>query len=129
VGKLYRERYRLSHFGRGGFVRLARAAQVPIVPVAIVGAEEIHPLLGKMTKVARPLGLPYIPITPTFPLLGPLGLLPMPTKWSIQIGAAIKPPTLEEPEEKTLETAEAVRRRVDQMIADLLVRRRSIIFG
>ena len=83
VGKLYRERYRLSHFGRGGFVRLAREAKVPIIPVAIVGAEEIHPLLGRMTRLAKPFGLPYIPITPTFPLLGPLGLLPVPTKWSI----------------------------------------------
>jgi len=129
VGKLYRERYRLSHFGRGGFVRLARQAQVKIVPVAIVGAEEIHPLLGKMTRVARPLGLPYIPITPTFPLLGPLGLLPMPTKWSIQIGAPIVPPATDATAENTLEIAETVRRRVDQMIADLLVRRRSIIFG
>jgi len=49
---------------------------VPIIPVAIVGAEEIHPVLGKVTKLAQPLGLPYIPITPTFPLLGPFGLLP-----------------------------------------------------
>jgi 1-acyl-sn-glycerol-3-phosphate acyltransferase len=129
VGKLYRERYRLSHFGRGGFVRLAREAQVPIIPVAVVGAEEIHPLLGKMTRLARPFGLPYIPITPTFPLLGPLGLLPMPTKWSIQIGAPIAAPTADDSHDRTLEIAEAVRRRVDQMIADLLVRRRSIIFG
>ena len=93
VGKLYRERYRLSHFGRGGFVRLAREAKVPIIPVAIVGAEEIHPLLGRMTRLAKPLGLPYIPITPTFPLLGPLGLLPMPTKWSMKIGTPIEVPS------------------------------------
>jgi 1-acyl-sn-glycerol-3-phosphate acyltransferase len=76
VGKPYRERYRLTYFGRSGFVRLARATGVPVVPVAIVGAEEIHPVLGKLTRIAQPLGLPYIPITPTFPLLGPLGLLP-----------------------------------------------------
>jgi 1-acyl-sn-glycerol-3-phosphate acyltransferase len=68
-------------------VRLARTAQVPIIPVAIVGAEETHPVLAKLTRLAAPLGLPYIPITPTFPLLGPLGLLPVPTKWSIKIGA------------------------------------------
>jgi 1-acyl-sn-glycerol-3-phosphate acyltransferase len=129
VGKLYRERYRLSHFGRGGFVRLARQAGVPIVPVAIVGAEEIHPVLGRMTRIAKPLGLPYIPITPTFPLLGPLGLLPVPTKWSIQIGPAVEVPKSNGSDEDTLEVAETVRRRVDQMIADLLVQRRSIIFG
>ena len=129
VGKLYRERYRLSHFGRGGFVRLAREANVPIIPVAIVGAEEIHPLLGRMTRLAKPLGLPYIPITPTFPLLGPLGLLPVPTKWSIKIGAPIQVPAAEESAQDTLEIAETVRRRLDQMIADLLIQRRSIIFG
>lgn len=129
VGKLYRERYRLSHFGRGGFVRLARQANVPILPVAIVGAEEIHPLLGRITTLAKPLGLPYIPITPTFPLLGPLGLLPVPSKWSIQIGPPIAVPKQGDDTDGTLEVAEAVRRRVDQMIAELLVQRRSVIFG
>jgi 1-acyl-sn-glycerol-3-phosphate acyltransferase len=129
VGKLYRERYRLSHFGRGGFVRLAREAKVPIIPVAIVGAEEIHPLLGRMTRLAKPLGLPYIPITPTFPLLGPLGLLPVPTKWSIRIGEPLEIPPADESGQDTLEIAETVRRRLDQMIADLLIQRRSIIFG
>jgi len=57
--------------------------------VAIVGAEEIHPVIGKITRFAEPLGIPYIPITPTFPWLGPLGLLPVPTKWTIQIGTPI----------------------------------------
>jgi 1-acyl-sn-glycerol-3-phosphate acyltransferase len=129
VGKPYRDRYRLSHFGRGGFVRLARTAGVPIVPVAIVGAEEIHPVVAKLTWLAQPLGLPYIPITPTFPLLGPLGLLPVPTKWSIQIGEPIEVPPVSSEKEDSLVLAEAVRQRVDQMIANLLVRRRSILFG
>jgi 1-acyl-sn-glycerol-3-phosphate acyltransferase len=129
VGKLFRERYRLAHFGRGGFVRLARLAGVPIIPVAIIGAEEIHPVLGKVIKLAQPLGLPYIPITPTFPLLGPLGLLPVPTKWSIQVGEPISVPPADTNRDDTIEIAEAVRRRMDQMIADLLVRRRSVLFG
>jgi 1-acyl-sn-glycerol-3-phosphate acyltransferase len=129
VGKLYRDRYRLAHFGRGGFVRLACRAQAPILPVAIVGAEEIHPVLGKLTRVAHPLGLPYIPITPTFPLLGPLGLLPLPTKWSIQIGAPVQVPAGPAKAATVLEIAETVRSRIDQMIADRLIRRRSIIFG
>ncbi len=129
VGKLYRERYRLTHFGRGGFVRLARTAGVPIIPVAIIGAEEIHPVLRKVTTLARPLGLPYIPITPTFPLLGPLGLLPVPTKWSIQFGAPITLPPAVEGKDDTLEAAEAVRGKLDEMITDLLVHRKSIIFG
>jgi 1-acyl-sn-glycerol-3-phosphate acyltransferase len=128
VGKLYRERYRLARFGRGGFVRLAREAQVPLLPVAIVGAEEIHPVIGKITRFAEPLGIPYIPITPTFPWLGPLGLLPVPTKWTIQIGAPIAPPPLGD-EEATPRVAETVRRTIDGMIADLLSQRRSILFG
>jgi 1-acyl-sn-glycerol-3-phosphate acyltransferase len=128
VGKLYRERYRLARFGRGGFVRLARQAQVPLVPVAIVGAEEIHPVIGKLTRLAEPLGLPYIPITPTFPWLGPLGLLPVPTKWTIQIGAPVAPPAVGDDAETT-RVAEAVRTAIDGMIADLLAQRRSILFG
>jgi 1-acyl-sn-glycerol-3-phosphate acyltransferase len=128
VGKLYRERYRLARFGRGGFVRLAREAQVPLLPVAIVGAEEIHPVIGKITRFAEPLGIPYIPITPTFPWLGPLGLLPVPTKWTIQIGRPIAPPKPGD-EEGTTRAAEDVRRAIDGMIADLLAQRRSILFG
>lgn len=130
VGKLYRERYRLSNFGRGGFVRLAREASVPIIPAAIVGAEEIHPVIGKLTRVAQPLGIPYIPITPTFPWLGPLGLLPLPTKWTIQIGTPITlPAALGSDDDAILEAAETVRQRLDRMIAEILVSRRSIFFG
>jgi 1-acyl-sn-glycerol-3-phosphate acyltransferase len=128
VGKLYRERYRMARFGRGGFVRLARQAQVPLLPVAIVGAEEIHPVIGKLTRLAEPLGLPYIPITPTFPWLGPLGLLPVPTKWTIQIGAPIAPPAIGD-DAGTARVAEAVRTTIDGMIADQLAQRRSILFG
>ena len=128
VGKLYRERYRLARFGRGGFVRLAREARVPLLPVAIVGAEEIHPVIGKITRFAEPLGIPYIPITPTFPWLGPLGLLPVPTKWTIQIGAPIAPPQPGD-EDGTPRVAERVRSVIDGMIADLLAQRRSILFG
>ena len=129
VGKLYRERYRLTHFGRGGFVRLARTANVPVIPVAIVGAEETHPVLGKLTAVARPFGLPYIPITPTFPWLGPLGLLPVPTKWTIEIGEPMLFPPGAGSKEETLEMAETVRSKLDHMIAALLASRRSVIFG
>ena len=128
VGKMYRERYRLARFGRGGFVRLARQAQVPLLPVAVVGAEEIHPVIGKITRFEKPLGIPYIPITPTFPWLGPLGLLPVPTKWTIQIGPPIAPPSQND-EEGTARVAELVRSTIDTMIADLLAQRRSILFG
>jgi 1-acyl-sn-glycerol-3-phosphate acyltransferase len=128
VGKMYRERYRLSRFGRGGFARLARQAHVPMIPIAIVGAEEIHPVVGKITALSAPLGIPYIPITPTFPWLGPLGLLPVPTKWTIQIGTPIPAPA-EGDFQGTTVAAEQVRASIDTMIADLLVRRRSILFG
>jgi 1-acyl-sn-glycerol-3-phosphate acyltransferase len=129
VGKLYRERYRLTYFGRGGFVRLARTADVPVIPVAIVGAEETHPVLAKLVRVAQPFGLPYIPITPTFPLLGPLGLLPVPTKWTIQIAEPIRFAPGTGSKEETLELAETVRSKLDHMIAELLATRRSILFG
>ena len=130
VGKMYRERYRLARFGRGGFARLARQAQVPLLPVAIVGAEEIHPIVGKITSLAAPLGIPYIPITPTFPWLGPLGLLPVPTKWTIQIGAPIPPPPpVADDPDGTTRKAEEVRSAIDTMIAALLAQRRSVIFG
>lgn len=128
VGKLYRERYRLSRFGRGGFARLARKAGVPMIPVAIVGAEEIHPVIGKLTALSAPLGLPYIPITPTFPWLGPFGLLPVPTKWTIQIGEPIAAPA-EDDLQGTVRAAEDVRSAIDLMISDLLAQRRSILFG
>ena len=92
IGKLYKHRYRLQRFGRGGAVRLAMRAGAPIVPVSIVGAEESMPLLSKVTWLARPLGLPYIPVTPTLPLLGPLGMIPYPTKWYIDFGEAVDIP-------------------------------------
>lgn len=129
VGKLFRERYRLERFGRGGFVRLALQGQVPIIPVAIVGAEEIHPVLAKLTTLAEPLGIPYIPITPTFPLLGPLGLLPLPTKWTIQIGAPIFVPAGDDVPTIIADTAEQVRGVIDRMISAILTHRRSIFFG
>ena len=97
-----------------------------MIPVAIVGAEEIHPVVGKVTALSAPLGLPYIPITPTFPWLGPLGLLPVPTKWTIQIGEPIPPPR---DAQETARAAEAVRSAIDLMISDLLAQRRSILFG
>ena len=89
AAKVFRDRYRVKRFGRGGVVRVALETGVPLVPVGIVGAEEAHPLLFKWTTPARSLGLPFLPVTPTFPLLGPLGGVPLPTKWVIRIGAPI----------------------------------------
>lgn len=89
MGKLWKDRYQLQRFGRGGFVRLALRTQTPIIPVAIVGAEEATPMLGKITWFAKNVGLPWVPVTPTFPLLGPAGLLPLPSKWRIEFGKPI----------------------------------------
>ncbi|HEX8488342.1 MAG TPA: lysophospholipid acyltransferase family protein [Propionibacteriaceae bacterium] len=89
LGKSYTDRYQLQRFGRGGFVSAAVRAQVPIIPVSIVGSEEIYPLLMKVPVLARALGVPYFPVTPLFPWLGPLGLVPLPSKWIIEFGEAI----------------------------------------
>jgi 1-acyl-sn-glycerol-3-phosphate acyltransferase len=84
TGKPFSERYRLQRFGRGGFARTAVSAGVPIIPCAIVGAEEIYPMLGNARRAARLLGLPYFPVTPLFPWLGPLGAVPLPSRWIIE---------------------------------------------
>ncbi|GIH76320.1 glycerol acyltransferase [Planobispora longispora] len=90
VGKPFSERYKLQRFGRGGFVASAIRAGVPIVPCAIVGAEEIYPKIGDLRFLARALGLPYLPITPLFPWFGLLGLVPLPSKWLIGFGEPIR---------------------------------------
>jgi 1-acyl-sn-glycerol-3-phosphate acyltransferase len=84
LGKPYRERYQLQRFGRGGFVQVALRTGSPIVPVAVVGSEEIYPMLANLRRLARLLGFPYFPVTPTFPALGPLGAIPLPSKWLIE---------------------------------------------
>lgn len=127
VGKPFSERYRLQRFGRGGFVATALRARVPIVPTAIVGAEEIYPKLADLRPVARLLGLPYFPVTPTFPWLGPLGVVPLPSKWMIQIGEPI-PVDDYDPEQAddpmtVYELTDRVRETIQQMVYDLLLRR------
>jgi 1-acyl-sn-glycerol-3-phosphate acyltransferase len=86
AAKPFSERYHLQRFGRGGVVRTASEMGVPLVPVGVVGAEEINPILYKATTPGRVLGLPFIPVTPTFPFFGPLGALPLPSQWLIRIG-------------------------------------------
>src|ERR687893_3208962 len=84
TGKPFSQRYRLQRFGRGGFVEIALRTRAPIVPVAVVGSEEIYPKIGDLPGVARLLGAPFFPVTPTFPWLGPLGAVPLPSKWRIE---------------------------------------------
>ncbi|GAA5104390.1 lysophospholipid acyltransferase family protein [Haloechinothrix salitolerans] len=90
IGKPFSARYKLQRFGRGGFISAALRAGVPIIPCAIIGAEEIYPKLGDIKPLARLLGLPYFPVTPFFPLLGPLGAIPLPTKWHIEFGEPVR---------------------------------------
>ena len=133
VGKRFKDRYKLARFGRGGFVRIALRTGAPIVPCAVVGAEEIHPALAQMSWLGKPLGLPYVPITPTFPLLGPLGFVPLPSKWSIELGEPIPmdgygPDAAEDPM-LVNRLSERVRATIQQMIDASLARRQSVWLG
>ena len=130
VGKPFSERYKLQRFGRGGFVSAALRAGVPIVPVSIVGAEEIFPMIGNAKTAARLLGLPYFPVTPTFPLLGPLGLVPLPSKWLIAFGAPIEtasygPGAAEDPM-LVFNLTDQVRETIQHSIYQLLLQRKSV---
>ncbi len=127
IGKNYRDRYELQRFGRGGFVRSAITAGAPIVPVSIVGSEEIHPVLGNASVLARLLGLPYFPITPTFPWLGPLGLVPLPSKWYLEFGEPIDTGGLDAADPvEVFETTDHVRETIQATLYRLLAQRRSI---
>lgn len=132
IGKPFAERYKLQRFGRGGFVSSAMRAQVPIVPVSIVGAEEIYPLVGNVPSLARLLGLPYLPITPFFPLLGPLGLIPLPSKWIIEFGEPVRTDAYE-PEAADdpmllFNVTDQVRETIQQTLYKLLVDRGNAFF-
>lgn len=130
VGKYFHERYKLQRFGRGGFIRLAMRTGAPIVPVAVVGAEEIYPLIAKPVKIARLLGFPYLPITPFFPWLGPLGIIPLPSKWYIQFGEPIDlsqyGPNAEENDLLVNKLSEMVRSTIQNMLIELLKKRKSV---
>ncbi len=132
VGKGWRERYKLQRFGRGGFVEIALRTRVPIVPVAIVGAEEAYPMIADARVIAKAFGFPYFPITPTFPLLGPLGVLPLPSRWIIEIGEPI--PTDEYPHDAAedamlvFDLADRIRDTIQQMLYTNLQRRGGAFF-
>ncbi len=121
IGKPFSERYRLQRFGRGGFARTAIQAGAPIIPCAIVGAEEIYPMIANAEALAKALRLPYFPVTPLFPWLGPLGAVPLPSNWIIEFSEPIPTRGLAEaaPDEETR----------DELIADLADRVRDTIQG
>ena len=132
IGKPYSERYKLQRFGRGGFVSAAMRTGVPIVPCSIVGAEEIYPLVGNIPSLARLLGVPYIPITPFFPLLGPLGLIPLPSKWVIEFGEPIRtdayPTDAADDPMLIFNVTDQVRETIQQTLFNLLVERKGVFF-
>ncbi|MFJ6133692.1 lysophospholipid acyltransferase family protein [Janibacter terrae] len=132
VGKPFRERYKLQRFGRGGFVSAAIRSEVPIIPCSVVGAEEVYPMIGNMKTLARLVGAPYAPITPFFPLLGPLGLIPLPSKWIIEFGepidtASLGPAAADDPM-LVFELTDQVRETIQQTLYSVLVTRRSVFF-
>ena len=127
TGKAYRDRYRLQRFGRGGFVEIALRAGAPIVPVAVVGSEEIYPKLADVRPLARVLGAPFFPVTPTFPWLGPLGAIPLPSRWRIEFCEPIETtsygPAAADDRALVLELSERVREEIQQALYANLVRR------
>jgi 1-acyl-sn-glycerol-3-phosphate acyltransferase len=132
IGKPYAERYKLQRFGRGGFVSAALRTQVPIVPLSVVGAEEIYPLVGNVPSLARLLGVPYIPITPFFPWLGPLGLVPLPSKWLMAFGEPIRTDEFEDGAADdpmlVFNVTDQVRETIQQTLYSLLMQR-DTVFG
>ncbi len=133
MGKLWKDRYRLQRFGRGGFIKLALRTGSPIIPVAVVGAEEAAPMLGKVTWFARNIGIPWIPVTPTFPWLGPAGLLPLPSKWYVEFGEPLDLSNLgpEAADDRLLvnKLADKIRTQIQTMVDGLLARRRSPVLA
>ena len=126
VGKHYTDRYKLQRFGRGGFVSAALRTGTPIVPVAIVGAEETYPMLADIKPLARLLKLPYFPVTPTFPWLGPLGVVPLPSKWLIEFCPPIPTTDLMDSADDPLvvfNLADQVRETIQHTLHRLLARR------
>ena len=119
IGKPFSERYRLQRFGRGGFARTAVQAAAPIIPCAIVGAEEIYPMIGNAEPLAKALRLPYFPVTPLFPWLGPLGTVPLPSNWIIEFSEPV--PT------SAIADAAVDDETRDKLITDLADRVRDII--
>jgi 1-acyl-sn-glycerol-3-phosphate acyltransferase len=133
LGKPWRDRYKLQRFGRGGFVATALRAQAPIVPTAIVGSEEIYPLVFDLRIIARALGLPYFPVVAqmlALPVLGPFALLPLPSRWIIEYGEPIDtsefgPDAADDPM-VLFDLADQVRDRIQGMLHRNLMGRRSV---
>lgn len=130
TGKNFRERYRLRRFGRGGFVAMAIRARASIIPISVVGSEEIYPMVSDVPVVAKLFGLPYFPITPFWPLLGPLGMIPLPSKWRIQFHPPVHveehPTEAADDQHLVMALADEVRETIQQGIYENLKLRRGV---
>jgi 1-acyl-sn-glycerol-3-phosphate acyltransferase len=132
--KTFDQRYRLRRFGRGGFVEIAMRAGVPIVPIAVVGAEESMPILAKVPGLAQMLGVPYVPITANMALLGPLGVVGyFPAKFKLRV---LEPVTFDVPPDQVrysrsriMDESEGIRQKIQEALYDMLQQRRSVWFG
>jgi 1-acyl-sn-glycerol-3-phosphate acyltransferase len=133
TGKLFKDRYRLARFGRGGFAQMALNTQAPIIPVSVVGSEETYITLAKFPTLSAITGIPYLPITLTFPWLGLLGVIPLPTKWYIDFGEPIPMdgygPDAADSIVRVSLLSDQVRDTIQEMIHNRLAQRRSIFFG
>ncbi|MFP5257233.1 MAG: lysophospholipid acyltransferase family protein [Acidimicrobiia bacterium] len=137
TGKTYGDRYQLRRFGRGGYVQIAMRAGVPIVPIAVVGAEEAMPILWKSPQLAKLTGLPYVPLTANmlaFGALGPLGaLIPFPAKIRIRVldpvHFDVEPDLPRYSRSRVMDESEAIRQRIQEALLDMLRHRESVWFG
>jgi 1-acyl-sn-glycerol-3-phosphate acyltransferase len=132
VGKLFKDRYRLARFGRGGFAKMAISTGAPLIPVSIVGAEETYVSVAKSSTLARLTGFPYFPISLRFPWFGLLGIVPYPTKWYIDFGEPIPVDEYDPEEANNLvlvsKLTDQMRNVVQDMVNDRLSNRRSVFY-
>ncbi len=132
--KPYSQRYRLRRFGRGGFVEIAMRAGVPVVPIAVLGAEESMPTLFHLNPLARALNLPYLPVTANMLLMGPMGLaVHLPAKFRIRVLEPVRfdvaPDEPRYSRSKVMDASEEIRQRIQEALYDMLRNRRSVWFG
>ena len=134
TGKHYSQRYQLRRFGRGGFVEIAMRSGVPVIPLAVVGAEESMPILWKSNRLAKMLNVPYVPVTANMLALGPLGLAGyFPAKFKIRVLPPVQFDVLPNQERysrsRVMEESERIRKMVQEALYDMLRTRKSVWFG
>jgi 1-acyl-sn-glycerol-3-phosphate acyltransferase len=134
-GKTFNERYKLRRFGRGGFVQLAMRAGVPVVPIAVVGAEESMPILFNVAPLAKMLGIPYAPVTANALLFGPvLGAVAyLPAKFKLRVldpvHFDVPPDQPRYSKSRIMDESEAIRQQIQEALHDMLKQRQSVWFG